>query len=62
MGAISMKISTLIADLQDVLTYDGDLEVRFPDHTTVRGSCVAVDADDPQRPKVAFLLEDADLI
>lgn len=56
-----MRTSELIAELQDSLTYDGDLEVRFPNHTVVRGTQVAGDGDDPKRTVVIFLLEDADL-
>lgn len=57
-----MKCSRLIAALRDDIDTWGDLEVRFPGHGAVRGTCAATDGDDPKRPLVVFLLEDADLI
>lgn len=62
MGAVPVKISELIDALRDDREVYGDLDVRFPDHGSIRGTCGAQDGDDPERPLVVFLLEDADLI
>lgn len=62
MGAVRVRISELIEALRDNREAYGDLDVRFPDHGSIRGTCVAQDGDDPVRPLVAFLLEDADLV
>lgn len=62
MGAVPVRCSALIEALRDDVEVYGDLEVRFPGHGPVRGTCAAQDGDDPKRPLVVFLLEDADLI
>lgn len=56
-----VKISDLIDALGENLEEYGDLDVRFPNHGSVRGVLGAIDGDDLARPYVIFLLEDDDL-